>query len=186
MTGVTAFVGDEFTLEGDWASWFPERSTITLALPGGTTDDLLAQRADLVAHRPAAVTMLIGSNDLIRRKSVEHLVRNIQFLMVTLRKELPGSRLLLQSLPPAEPSRADQLRDANRHLRQFSSTINAHYLDLWPALADADGQLKRELTDDHRHLNQLGYEQWLAELRPALERLDGAPPMSRPIPVVRG
>ena len=30
-----------------------------------------------------------------------------------------------------------------------------------------------------------GYGAWLDELHPALERLDGAPPMSRPITIIR-
>jgi lysophospholipase L1-like esterase len=56
-----------------------------------------------------------------------------------------------------------------------------HYLDLWPALADGDGELNSDFSEDRLHLNQAGYDVWLSELRPALERVNDLPPMSRPI-----
>lgn len=180
-----AFVGDEITLGGDWASWFPDRQTLTLGVDGGMTDDLVAHRETVIEAQPGSVVLLIGSNDVTRRKSVEHIVRNIQYLMVTLRTGLPGTRLLLQSLFPRDAARADQLRDANRHLRQFCPSLNAQFLDVWPALATDDGALRDEFTDDSVHLTAAGYQAWLAELRPALERLEDAPPMTQPIPVQR-
>jgi lysophospholipase L1-like esterase len=76
------------------------------------------------------------------------------------------------------------VQDANRHLRQFAATVHAQYLDLWPALADGDA-LRGDYTDDGLHLNAAGYEAWLGELRPGLERLRGEPPMSRPISIIR-
>lgn len=181
---LTAFVGDEITLHGDWAEWFPERDTVTIAASGALSDDLVAGRDELIATAPASVVLLAGTNDLTRKKSAEHVVRNLQFLMVTLRKELPGARLLLHSVPPREAERADVILDANRHLRQFCPSINAQFLDLWPALADDHDQLAPGLSDDGVHLNALGYEAWLSDLRPALERLDEAPPMTRPITVI--
>ncbi|MDQ1555164.1 MAG: hypothetical protein QOI02_166, partial [Actinomycetota bacterium] len=59
------------------------------------------------------------------------------------------------------------------------------YLDLWPAFAMDDGELSTEYTDDRLHLTEAGYQAWLMELRPALERLADAPPMSRPINIIR-
>lgn len=180
-----AFLGDEFTLGGDWATWFPDRETLNLGAEGDSTEDLVARREGVIEANPGSVVLLIGSNDVSNRKSVEHIVRNIQYLMVTLRTGLPGARLLLQSILPRDPARADQLRDANRHLRQFCPSLNAQFLDLWPALASDDGGLRDEFTTDGVHLTAKGYEAWVAELRPALERLDEAPPMTRPIPVQR-
>lgn len=180
-----AFLGDEITLGGDWATWFPDRETLNLGVEGDLTEDLVARREGVIEANPGSIVLLIGSNDVSSRKSVEHIVRNIQYLMVTLRTGLPGARLLLQSILPRDPARGDQLRDANRHLRQFCPSLNAQFLDLWPALASDDGGLRDEFTTDGVHLTAKGYEAWLAELRPALERLDEAPPMTRPIPVQR-
>ena len=180
-----AFVGDSITAHGDWEAWFPGREVHNFGTSGNTTDDLIARIDQVIEARPAAISLLIGTNDLGHRLSVEHLVRNVEFLLVSLRRELPGTRMLVQSIMPRGREFAEQLQDANRHLRQFSSSVNAQYLDLWPALALEDGEIKPEYSDDRLHLTEAGYQAWLGELRPALERLEDAPPMSRPIQAIR-
>ena len=180
-----AFLGDSLTNHGDWETWFPDRHVHNLGVSGDTTDEVVARIDDVVDLHPDAVALLVGTNDLGRRKSVEHLVRNIEFLLVTLRRGVPGTRMLVQSIMPRGKEYADQIRDANRHLRQFAPNVNAQYLDLWPAFAQEDGEIDPALSDDRLHLTDAGYERWLGELRPALERLDEAPPMSRPISIIR-
>lgn len=180
-----AFVGDSLTASGDWASWLPDRAVVNLGVAGDTTDDVLARADAIVGADPDAVALLIGTNDLGTRRSVEHLVRNVEYLLVTLRRDLPGTRMLVQSILPRGADFADRIRDANRHLRQFAPTVHAQYLDLWPTFAQEDGALDPAFSDDRLHLNDEGYRAWLAELQPALERLDDAPPMSRPIQIVR-
>ncbi|MEP6480967.1 MAG: GDSL-type esterase/lipase family protein [Rhodoglobus sp.] len=180
-----AFVGDSITAGGDWQAWFPDREVHNLGVSGNTTDDLIARIPSVVAVQPASIALLVGTNDLGTRLSVEHLVRNVEFLLVTLRRELPGARLLLQSILPRGREFADQINDANRHLRQFSASVNAQYLDLWPAFAQDDGEIDPTFSDDRLHLTEAGYRAWLDELHPAIERLEDAPPMSRPIQAIR-
>ncbi|CAN5187749.1 hypothetical protein BH09ACT5_BH09ACT5_01860 [soil metagenome] len=180
-----AFVGDSITNHGDWEAWFPDRLTHNLGVSGNTTDEVIERLDSIVELHSDAVVLLIGTNDLGQRKSVEHLVRNVEFLLVTLRRELPGTRMLVQSIMPRGADFADRVRDANRHLRQFAPSVNAQYLDLWPALAGDGDEILPEFSDDKVHLTPAGYEAWLSELRPALERLDEAPPMSRPINIIR-
>ena len=50
--------------------------------------------------------------------------------------------------------------------------------------AEADGELNPAYSEDRLHLNAAGYDAWLGELRPALERLRDEPPMSRPIQAI--
>jgi lysophospholipase L1-like esterase len=92
--------------------------------------------------------------------------------------------MLLQSILPRAREFADQIQTANIHLRQFAATVRAQYLDLWPALALESGELNPAFSDDQLHLNAAGYDAWLGELRPALERLRDEPPMSRPIQAI--
>ncbi len=179
------FLGDSITAGGDWQAWFPERTVHNLGVAGDTSDDVIARMDAVVALRPGLVALLIGTNDFAMRHSVEHLVRNIEYIMVSLRRELPGARLLVQSIMPRGREFAAQIQDANRHVRQFAPSINSHYLDLWPALALEDGEIDPEFSSDRVHLTPAGYQAWLSELHPALERLEDAPPMSRPIEIIR-
>ncbi len=179
-----AFVGDSITAGGDWAAWFPDSRTLNFGVSGDTTDDVLARLDAIVESKPDEVVLLLGTNDLGTRHTVEHLVRNIQSLCVALRRELPGSRMLVQSIMPRAREFAARIHDADIHLRQFSATVHAHYLDLWPALALEDGEINPVYSDDRLHLNDAGYQAWLGELRPALDRLREAPPMTTPIQIV--
>lgn len=181
----TVFLGDSITAAADWESWFPDRETVNQGVSGDTTDDLLDRFDDLVAAEPDVVALLVGTNDLGRRKSVEHLVRNIELLLVNLRRQRPGCRTLVQSIMPRSADFAAEIRDANRHLRQFAPSVGAQYLDLWPVLAGDGDAILPEYSDDDLHLSPAGYEAWLSELRPALLALDGAPPMTGSIRVIR-
>jgi lysophospholipase L1-like esterase len=181
----TAFVGDSITAGGRWDEWFPDERPRNLGVGGDTTDAVLARLDDVIGLAPHTVVLLIGTNDLAWRRSAEHIVRNIETILVSLRKGLPEAQLLVQSVMPREAAYAETIRDVNRHLWQFASTVRAQYLDLWPAMAAEDGAIDRQFSDDSLHLNERGYEVWVAELRGALETLHNVPPTSSPILIPR-
>lgn len=133
--GALALVGDSLTQGGDWAAWLPGEDVRNFGVAGDTTDDVVARLGAVIDAQPATVALLIGTNDLAWRRSAEHVVRNIETILVTLRKELPEARILVQSVLPRGHEFADQIRDINRHLWQFAPTVHAAWLDLWPAMA---------------------------------------------------
>jgi lysophospholipase L1-like esterase len=178
------FLGDSITAGGDWASRLPDERVLNLGIGGDTTDGVLARLDEVVAAAPDVIVLLIGTNDFgNHRKSVEHVVRNVETILVDLRRDLPGVRLLLVSILPRAASFTPRIEETNRHLRQFVATCRAQYLDVWPVLADGD-HLAAPFTDDDLHLTDEGYRAYVAELVPALERLRGLPPMSRPITAI--
>ena len=179
--GELALVGDSLTQGGDWGALLPGEVVRNFGAAGDTTDDVLARLDEVIDARPATIALLIGTNDLAWRRSVEHVVRNIETMLVTLRKDLQETRILVQSVMPRGHEFADQIRDINRHLWQFAPTVHAGWLDLWPAMALEDGELNPAYTEDRLHLNTEGYRVWAAELAPALERLRDLPPNSRAI-----
>jgi lysophospholipase L1-like esterase len=186
MTDETiVFLGDSITQGGDWGAWFPEVNAVNQGIGGDTTDDVLRRLDAVVAAAPDEILLLIGTNDLGTRQSVEHLVRNIQSILVELRRDLPGARMLLQSILPRGREFSDRIQEANIHLRQFAATVHAQYLDLWPTFALEDGELNPLYSDDRLHLNSAGYDAWLSELRPGLVRLRDMPPMTSPIQAIR-
>jgi lysophospholipase L1-like esterase len=180
------FVGDSITYTGRWQEWFPDAKVFVEAAPGDTTDRLVERLPAIVEHKPDIVVLLIGANDFGANRSVEYVVRSIEYFLAQLKKEVPGARTLVQSIMPRGREYQSDIDKANRHLRQYSTTLHAQYLDLWPVLAMDDGELSPEYTNDRLHLSEAGYEAWLTELRPALDRLREAPPMTQPITIIRG
>lgn len=179
------FVGDSLVGEGDWESWLGDQTVHNLGVSGDTTDDVLARLDAVIELQPDEVLLLVGTNDLGTRKTVEHLVRNVESMLIELRRELPDSRVLVHSILPRGREFARNIKDANIHLRQFCATVRAQYLDLWPTFALEDGSIDPQFSRDQLHLNDEGYRAWVAELLPALERLRELPPMTSPIKVIR-
>ncbi|MFJ7287190.1 GDSL-type esterase/lipase family protein [Curtobacterium sp. AB451] len=178
------FLGDSITEQGSWDAWLPDERTVNQGIGGDTTDGVLQRLDAVVAEQPEVIVLLIGTNDFgNHRKSVEHVVRGVESVLVTLRRELPGVRLLLVSILPRQAEYTAKIEEANRHLRQFVATCHAQYLDAWPALADGD-HLDDRFTDDGLHLTEDGYRAYVAELLPALERVRDLPPMSRSIQAI--
>lgn len=183
MAESIVFIGDGLVAGGQWEDWLPEFDVMNLGVGGDTTDGVLARLDNFVELQPGAIVLEIGTNDLGWRRSDEYVVRNIETILVTFRRRLPDTRILVQSVTPREREFAEPIRSINRHLWQFAPTLRAQYLDLWPVLAEADGELKSEYTEDRLHLNDAGYAAWLRELKAALEMLFERPPSSSVIPV---
>ena len=179
------FVGDSITAGGAWQDWFPDYAVTVEATPGDVTDRLTERLPAIIELQPETLAILIGANDFGQNRSVEYVVRSIEYFLAMVRQDVPGSRTLVQSILPRGREYSQDIQEANRHLRQYALNVHAQYLDLWAAMATEDGELKPEFTTDRLHLTPEGYEAWLGELRPALERLRDAPPMSRPISIIR-
>ena len=57
------------------------------------------------------------------------------------------------------------IRALNDMIRTIAADYGDIYVDLWPALADAEGNLKKEITNDGLHLNGRGYRLWTDAIR---------------------
>jgi lysophospholipase L1-like esterase len=183
MTGKpkTVFVGDSLTEGGRWQEWFPDLETVNLGVGGDTTEGLIERLDAVAAEDPDVVVLLIGTNDVANRRGIEQVVRGIETILVNIRAALPDTRILVQSVMPRGAEYAEFVKEINRHVWQFAATVRAHYLDLWPVMAVEGGELNPAYAVDRLHLNDEGYQAWLSELEPAIERVLDLPPASRPI-----
>ena len=173
----TIFLGDSITEAGRWTEWFPELETQNMGIGGETTDDVIARLQDVIDAEPETVVVLVGTNDIgRRRRSAEYIGRNIETILVELRKNLPEARIILQSVMPRTKDYAKSVHEINVHIRQFAAvaTVKAEWLDLWPVLADDEGSLAESFSDDGLHLNEAGYSAWVEALRPVLLRQDSS------------
>jgi lysophospholipase L1-like esterase len=170
---LTILVGDSLSL------WFPsellprERTWLNQGISGETSKGLL-NRLDLFDKtQPEAIFVMIGINDLIREVTDETILANQRLIVRYLRRVHPQSKIVLQSILPhsarnatwegrdrllAIPNR--RIRDLNERLRAIAKEENVIYLDLYPLFADADGNMKTELSSDGLHLNPQGYLVW--------------------------
>ncbi|MFE3257952.1 GDSL-type esterase/lipase family protein [Nocardia sp. NPDC059091] len=168
--GRVVFFGDSITEGGLWDEWFPQVRPINRGISGNTIDDLRA-RLDTAIDAPAAVFLLIGTNDLSLGRSPGRVGENLRELVTEIRECAPHAPLHVQSVMPRKAKFADRIHTLNAAVWKVAAEADAAYIDLWPALADANGALRPEFTRDGLHLSGAGYAAWIEVLRPHVAAL---------------
>jgi lysophospholipase L1-like esterase len=168
--GRVVFFGDSITEFGLWQEWFPEVESANRGIGGGTIGDLLT-RLDAVIDAPAAVFLLVGTNDIGMGRWTSRVAADMRRLVCAVRDRAPEAPLFVQSVMPRQGKLAGRIRDLNRVYRDIAEQFDAVYVDLWPALADENGGLRSEFTLDRLHLGGAGYAAWVEALRPHVSAL---------------
>lgn len=170
-------LGDSLSL------WFPvqmlpsDRNWLNQGISGETSEGLL-KRLDLFDKtQPEVIFVMIGINDLIRRFSDETILTNQQQIVRYLRRVHPQAKIVVQSILPHGEQKAtwegrdrllsipnSRIRELNQQLKAIAQEEDVSYLDLYPLFADAEGNLKMEMSSDGLHLNPQGYLVWRSAL----------------------
>lgn len=167
MNGGVAFVGDSITEGGDWAAAFPGLETRNYGIGGDTTVGLDNRFAQIVAARPAKVFLLIGTNDLNNdHRPPAEIVANTGRLLDRFARELPGTRVYVQSVLPREPRNAGGVREINDGLRRITAARGVAYVDIYTPFMVEGGILDPAVTYDQLHLNGAGYDRWRTLMDP--------------------
>lgn len=170
------FLGDSITYGGDWAALFPGAPVENRGIGGDTTTGLLNRLDQVIAQKPAQIFLMIGTNDLCYGRPVRNIVNNYTIILARFHKELPDTRVYVQSVLPFNdtifPSRSfrtnSNIRSLNAELKSLASHYNYPYLDLAPSFTDPDGRLFANYTSDGLHLNDAGYSIWRDLIRNAV------------------
>ena len=169
--GQVVMLGDSITESGIWQEWFAGMPVLNRGIGGETSADLL-RRLDTAIGRPTAVFLLIGTNDLTLGVSLREIISNVRALLAEIERRAPGTRVVVQSVMPRTPRYREDLHLLNRAYQAIVAEANGdvEYLDLWPALADEQGDLIKAYGEDRLHLNGPGYAAWVDVLRPHVAR----------------
>jgi lysophospholipase L1-like esterase len=169
-TGRVVFLGDSITEGGLWQEWFPSLDCVNRGI-GGDTIDHLRTRLDSAIDAPAAVFLLIVTNDLGLDRSVDRVAADLGSLVGEIRDRAPKVPLFIQSVMPRQGRFATRILELNVRYREIAEWAGAVYIDLWPALADENHCLRAEFTRDRLHLTGAGYAAWVELLRPHMRTL---------------
>ena len=163
------FYGDSLT--DNWGrkfgKFFPGKPYVNRGISGQTSPQMLIRfQQDVIHLKPAAVVLLIGTNDLAQNTGPESMLAiedNFRSL-VTLAKA-NHIRVVISSVLPADRfpwhpgiAPATQIVELNKWLVDFCKAENLVYLDYYPVLATPEGAMKPELAVDKAvHPNDAGY-----------------------------
>jgi lysophospholipase L1-like esterase len=176
------FLGDSITHGMDLAKRFPGKPYLNRGIPGQTTPQMLVRfRPDVLAHSPEVVVILAGTND-IGGNTGPATLESIQDNLASMAElaAAHGVRVVFASLLPVHdrhPHRPvsvsrppETIRRLNRWLKAYCEKKGHVYLDYHSRMADAQGFLKEELSDDGLHPTPEGYDVMTPLAEAAIER----------------
>jgi lysophospholipase L1-like esterase len=147
-------------------AFFPGKPYVNRGIGGQTSAQMLVRfRQDVIDLRPAAVVILEGTNDVAGNTGpmTPEMSEDNWRSMAELAKA-NGIRVVLTSITPASDfpwhrglHPAETIRARNAWLNDYAASHSLVYVDFYPALANAEGGMKADLTVDGVHPNEKGY-----------------------------
>ena len=170
------FVGSSsFTKWTDVADYFPGYAIINRGFGGSTLKDVIRYVYEIVLpYKPKQVVIYCGENDLASPDSITatETVSRFKTLFGMIRQNLPDATIDYVSIKPS-PSRAwmqAKAKAANKAISIFlKKQKNAGFIDIYPAMLDANGKMREELyVADRLHMKPEGYRIWQKKIVPYL------------------
>jgi lysophospholipase L1-like esterase len=172
------FMGDSITdawPEPRFGEFFPGKPYVGRGISGQTTPQMLVRfRPDVIALRPAAVVILAGTNDIAGNTgpmTLEEIEGNLASMSELAHTN--GIRVVFASVLPvydgghASDGRPlimtgrrapEKILALNGWIKRYAADHGDIYLDYFSAMADENGFLKKELSEDGLHPNRAGYQ----------------------------
>lgn len=176
--GSVVFFGDSIT-QGwgkDFRGRFQGMKLANRGIGGDTTRGMLIRlKEDVLALNPAAIVMLMGTNDIEIDVDREAIGRNLDEIISAIKEHSPEVPIILCRIFPSSPEkdRPKEMIEAVNALYQESVKGDSQVivLDTWTLFAGEDGNADPKWFKDLLHLNAQGYERWAAALVPVFATL---------------
>ena len=176
--GAVVFLGDSIT-QG-WGpnlrNFFPGLNVANRGISGDTTRGMLIRlHEDVLALKPSAVVLLMGTNDLEEKAQPETIAANVELILAELKKHRADMPVVLCQVFPSSATKsrpADSIRKINAlYSAAVKSDAQVTVVDTWTLFANEQGDAKNEEFPDLLHPNGVGYAKWGRALRPILATL---------------
>jgi lysophospholipase L1-like esterase len=169
------FMGDSITdawQQPRFGGFFPGKSYVDRGISGQTTPQMLVRfRPDVVDLGAKAVVILAGTNDIAGNTGLmtdEDIQGNLASMSelahasgikVVLSSILPVSNYHTapNGIPQTQARPMARIKAINEWMKGYAASHGDVYLDYFPAMVDASGLLRAELSADDLHPNAAGY-----------------------------
>jgi lysophospholipase L1-like esterase len=177
--GAVVLLGDSIT-QGwgeDFSGWFPGVKIANRGISGDTTRGVLIRmKEDVLALEPAAVVLLIGTNDLEEKAEPETIAGNLKLILAELSKANSSMPIILCQVFPSSDTKKRPVDKIKKINQLYAAAVKGNpqitLIETWPLFADANGDAIPAEFPDLLHPNKAGYDKWAKALRPILA-LDG-------------
>ena len=162
------FLGDSITDFGRWSEMFQNINIKNRGIRADRTDGVLERLDEVVSSLPGKVFIMIGVNDLIRKRKISEIISNYDNILKFIQKKSPQTEIFVQSVLPVNEdirhrlgqARNDDVIRLNADLKELCTKYGINFIDLFPLFSNDDDKLKEEYTLDGLHPNGKGYLVW--------------------------
>ena len=172
------FLGDSITQGwGDnLGTAFPGVKLANRGISGDTTRGVLIRlQEDVLALNPAAIVLLIGTNDLEEGAEPETIAENLKLILAEMKKHRATMPIILCQVFPSSTTKKrppDKIKKLNElYFAAVKGDRQVTFVETWPLFASAEGDAKPEEFPDLLHPNAAGYTKWASAIRPILATL---------------
>jgi lysophospholipase L1-like esterase len=176
--GAVVLLGDSITQgwEETLGAAFSGVKIANRGINGDTSRGVLLRLADdVLALKPKAVVLLIGTNDLEEGATPEIVASDVKLILEDLKRHNQSMPIVLCQIFPSSASKkrpADAIKAANALLLEaVKGDAQVIPLDTYRLFADANGDAPEGEFPDLLHPNDAGYARWASALQPIFATL---------------
>jgi lysophospholipase L1-like esterase len=176
--GAVVFLGDSIT-QGwgeDFRAAFGGMKVANRGIGGDTTRGMLLRlEEDVLQLDPAAVVMLMGTNDLEEHARPATIAGNMERIIRAIKRHDADVPIIVCQVFPSSEQKdrpKEAIQEINRLVaKAVKGDSQVILVDTWTLFAGPDGNANPEDFRDLLHLNLRGYGKWAAALRPIFATL---------------
>jgi lysophospholipase L1-like esterase len=176
--GVVIFIGSSSIRRwNSLAEDFPGVRVLNRGFGGSQMiDSVLYAKRVITPHRPRAVIVYAGDNDVSKGKDGNRVLRDFKNLVSSIREESPRTTIGFIAIKPSLKrwNLWPEIQYANQLVESYAADHpGVSYLDIATPMLGDDGKPRPELfAGDGLHLNEEGYATWSEVIRPFLQVKD--------------
>lgn len=170
VPGDIVMLGDSITDLSRWDELLPGLPVKNRGISADMTKGVAGRLDQITPGKPAAVFILIGTNDLpwYVLHTDGHIYKYYRKILQQLRSETPETHVFVQSLLPRARRYAGRVQRVNARLRELAGEYGCTYIDLYSHFVDGNNRMNPQYSNDALHLNGAGYALWVKILEPYL------------------
>ncbi len=169
------FLGNSLTDGAEWNELLGNPHIKNRGIVGDIVQGYIDRLYPILKGQPKKIFIMGGVNDISHGVRGDSIARATERLITLIKTHSPRTRIYLQSLLPINndfgrykllAGREHVVVEANAALEQVAKRQGVTWINLFPLMADSEGKLRREFTNDGLHLMGPAYLVWRDAVKP--------------------
>jgi lysophospholipase L1-like esterase len=162
-TNEIIFLGNSITDMCAWNELFGMANIKNRGISGDVINGVIDRLEEVVSAYPKKIFLMIGTNDLARKKSIEQILSDYEKLITLIIQKTPKTQLYLQSVLPTKNQATRNNSDIiqiNKGIQELANKYSLIYINLFDLFKTSENELNMDYSCDGLHLNGKGYLLW--------------------------